>query len=151
MGSFFIMLGMFAPFNYLPLMAATRAGFSRKMSLYTISVINAGNTPGRILPSYLADYTGRHNIVCLAATTPGVAVLTFWLPLEFFGCLFGFLSGATVSLQSPCMTELSIKAGKMHHFGQRTDVYFGVLSFGSLVGLPIMGQLITACDGAFVG
>jgi len=132
------MLAMFAPFNYLPTMAI-RHGFSNQMALYTISIVNAGSTPGRILPAFVADYVGRFNIIVVVGISSGVSILAFWLPMEYypshagiltFGCLYGFLSGAYISLQAPCIVELS--TGKMHLLGQRVGIFFGVLSLGSV-------------------
>ncbi|KAF8427244.1 major facilitator superfamily domain-containing protein [Terfezia claveryi] len=57
-GCFFIIWGLFAPFNYLPLMAL-KAGFSNDLARYSIAITNAASIPGRILPAFISVHVGQ--------------------------------------------------------------------------------------------
>ncbi|KAG0650090.1 MFS transporter [Hyphodiscus hymeniophilus] len=155
LGSFFVIWGLFAPWNYLPSMSLQH-GFSQNMAVYTIPILNAGSVIGRILPAYLADVWGRFNLVCTIALLTGITLLAFWLPLEVdsnsthaqilaFGATYGFASGAFISTMMPCVADL----GPVNTLGQRYGVYQIVLGLSSLTGLPIAGALIPKDGGRY--
>jgi MFS family permease len=79
---------------------------------------------GRILPGYLGDRIGHMNVIVCAAFLTGVTILCLWLPFDFyrshpgiimFASIYGFVSGAYISLLIPC----AAKAGKLEQLGQR--------------------------------
>lgn len=100
--------------------------------------LSAGSVVGRILPAYAADRIGRMktmNIICIVTA---ILLLAFWLPIELtvhsthvqilvFGVLYGFTSGAWISLSLPCVAEIEQDPKK---FGQTFGTYLVILGFG---------------------
>lgn len=95
-----------------------------------LTPLSAGSIPGRILPAHLADRIGRFNVMALISFLSGLSILALWLPLEVslapthpqilvFAALYGFFSGAVVSMILPCVAEL----GSIATLGQRFGTY----------------------------
>ncbi|KAH9206651.1 major facilitator superfamily domain-containing protein [Leptodontidium sp. 2 PMI_412] len=154
-GTFLVIWGLFAPWNYLPSMSLSH-GFTQDLAIYTIVILNAGSIIGRILPAYLADRFGRFNSVSLVSFVTATAFIAFWLPLELkanptntqifaLSACYGFASGAFISVMMPCAAEL----GPVGKLGQRFGTYQAVIGFASLTSLPIQGALIPHDDGGF--
>ncbi|KAH8691637.1 major facilitator superfamily domain-containing protein [Talaromyces proteolyticus] len=145
-GSFFGMWGLWAPFDFLPSMAQS-AGFSPSLALYLISIINAASIPGRILPSYLGDRLGHYNVMTIVMVITSLAIISLWVPFNYhyshaglvtFSAVYGFSSGAFVSLLMPC----AAKAGSLDTLGQRFGTFQSLISISCLTGLPIMGAIL---------
>ncbi|KAI9642405.1 hypothetical protein NHQ30_009209 [Ciborinia camelliae] len=144
-------LGLWAPFDYLPSMALSH-GFSDSLSIYLISLINAGSIPGRILPGHLADTIGYFNTMTIVCLLTGLSIITLWIPftyhsshigLIFFAIVYGFLSGAFISLMMPCCA----KSGTIETLGQRFGTFQSVIAFSCLTGLPISGAILSGGGG----
>lgn len=81
----------------------------------------------------------------------GVVVLALWLPatsdaaIVTFAALYGFSSGAFVSLIPALLAEIS----DMRELGLRAGLEFAVLSVPALVSNPIGGALIDHDSGGF--
>ncbi|TGO57198.1 hypothetical protein BCON_0068g00290 [Botryotinia convoluta] len=140
-GAFLVMRGLWAPFDYLSSMALNH-GFSNSLSIYLISLINAGSIPGRILPDHLADTIGYFNTMTIVCILTGFSIITLWIPftyhsshvgLIFFAVVYGFLSGAFISLMMPCCA----KSGRLQTLGQRFGTFQSVIAISCLTGLPI--------------
>ncbi|KAJ0419388.1 major facilitator superfamily domain-containing protein [Aspergillus carlsbadensis] len=98
---FFIFIGMFTPFFYLPSYATTQ-GMSTTLAGYLLACINATSTLGRIIPGILADKYGRLNILALGGATTGLVIFcmtsaTTNAGLIVYALFFGFTSGTIVS------------------------------------------------------
>ena len=146
-GAYFVMWGLWAPFDYLPSMAGQVGGFSPSMAIYLISLINAGSTPGRLLPGYLGDKIGFFNIMIIVSSLTGLCVLTLWVPFLYhpshaglivFALAYGFISGGFVSLLMPC----AAKSGDLAKLGQRFGTFQVVIAVSCLTGLPIQGAIL---------
>lgn len=80
-----------------------------------------------------------------------VLVLALWLPssgnapIIVFSALYGFSSGAYVSMGPSIIAQIS----DVRQIGIRTGTMFGISAFAALVGSPIGGQLITRDGGGF--
>ncbi|KAK9234203.1 major facilitator superfamily domain-containing protein [Lipomyces kononenkoae] len=145
-GAFFVMLGLWAPYNYLPSMAL-EAGFSPTMSLYLISIINSTSIFGRIIPPHLGDTFGHFNVITVVAFLTGALILCLWLPfgihhsqtgIVVFCLLYGFVSGAYVCLLMPC----AAKTGSIETLGRRFGTFQVVMAISNLVGLPTLGAIL---------
>jgi MFS family permease len=81
----------------------------------------------------------------------GLIVLALWLPstanapIIVFAALFGFGSGAYVSLIPAIIAQIS----DIREIGVRNGALFAVASIGALCGNPIGGALITTNHGGF--
>ncbi|KAJ6128117.1 hypothetical protein N7471_009334 [Penicillium samsonianum] len=147
LGAFFVMWGLWGPFDYLPSMAQEEANFSPDLALYLISIINATSIPGRIIPPHIADHIGHFNVLTTCAFATAISMLCLWLPFHYhsshagliiFALVYGFVTGAVVSLLMPCVA----KSGKLEALGVRFGTFQMVVALGCLTGLPTMGAIL---------
>lgn len=74
----------------------------------------------------------------------GIIVLALWLPTKsnapiiVFSALYGFGSGAFVSLGPAIMAQIS----PVRELGIRQGTYFALISIAALIGNPIGGALV---------
>ncbi|KAI0728959.1 MFS general substrate transporter [Fomitopsis betulina] len=124
--------GLFFPYFYLQLYA-TLHGVDADLA-----IMNAASMFGRILPNMLADRFGPFNVVVpvTAACGPfgviGASTVVFVI-------LFGFFSGAYLSLCAPCLASLVRDPSET---GARFGITYTVTSFGALTGSSIAGALL---------
>lgn len=142
-GFFCLSYGIFAPLNFITV-EATHAGMDPSLVQYLIPILNAASMFGRLFAGFLGDKIGRYNIFIMVCYLSGVWILGLWIPtssdpaLIAFAILFGFSSGAYVSLVAPLTMQIS----PMAEIGFRTGMVFFVSSIGGLTTNPINGALI---------
>ncbi|OJA10373.1 hypothetical protein AZE42_08715 [Rhizopogon vesiculosus] len=147
----FVCLGIFTPFFYITSYAEDRAFISDKTAFYVLSVMNAGGVFGRIAPAILSDRMGRFNLLIPAAFFAGLSCLTFWMfaktvvAVMAFAVVYGFLSGAFISMVTPCVAQIS----DISEIGSRLGALYTLISIPSLVGGPIAGALIQYQRGSY--
>lgn len=156
---FLIEFAVFIPITYISTAAiATGRGLDHQTAYRLIGLLNVGSVPGRALPGYLADRFGRFNVMILTAALCTLLIFCIWLPptvlntasepaLTAFAVLFGFWSGAAISLTPVCIAQVS----RVEEIGRRVGTCFSISSFGALVGVPIGGAIIDASGGGFTG
>lgn len=150
---FFLDLGLFVPLGYLT-SYAVQAGATQPFSYQLVAILNAGSCLGRYVPGYMADILGRFNALILSLTICLVSVFALWLPANgslpmiiVFAVVFGFGSGSGISLVPVCIGQLC----KTEHYGRYYATCCTVISFATLIGLPIAGAIIGACAGRYWG
>ncbi|KAJ5779753.1 hypothetical protein N7457_007473 [Penicillium paradoxum] len=142
--AFFFFWGMFLPFTFVITQAETY-GMSAGLAGYLIPILNATSIFGRTLPGYLADKFGRYNVMIITSFFSAILVLTLWLPSKgnapviVFCALYGFGSGAFVSLAPALLAQIS----DIRQLGVRNGTFFSVISFAALTGTPIGGALVS--------
>ncbi|KNG80731.1 monocarboxylate permease [Aspergillus nomiae NRRL 13137] len=142
-GTFFVYWGLFLPFAFIPTQAE-RYGMSAYLASYLIPILNAASILGRLVPPYLADLFGRFNLMILTSLFSVIIVLALWLPSRsnapaiVFTSLYGFSSGAAVSLAPALVAQIS----DIREIGVRSGTYFCIVSFAALTGMPIAGALL---------
>ncbi|KAF2805191.1 MFS general substrate transporter [Mytilinidion resinicola] len=147
-GFFLFSYGFFVPINYLPVQALS-AGMSSDLAGYLLPILNAGSLFGRLFAGFLGDKIGRYNIFIVVCYLSGIYILALWLPdssdaaLIAFAVLFGFFSGAYVSLILPLVIAISPIA----ELGFRTGVVMFVIAIGGLTTNPINGAIIDGAGG----
>ncbi|KAJ5868812.1 hypothetical protein N7534_003365, partial [Penicillium rubens] len=135
--------GMFLPFTFV-ITQAERYGMSSNLAGYLIPILNASSIFGRTLPGYLADKVGRYNMMVITTFFSAILVLALWLPSKgnapaiVFSALYGFGSGAFVSLAPALVAQIS----DLRQVGVRNGTFFAVISFAALTGTPIGGALV---------
>lgn len=143
-----IEFAVFLPITYLP-SAALASNLPPQTSYRLIALLNAGSVPGRALPNYLSDHLGRFNVMIATALACTILIFCLWLPptalgvtseaaLTVFAVLFGFWSGAAISLTPVCVAQVS----EVGEVGRRVGTTFSISSFGALVGVPIGGAIV---------
>lgn len=150
---------VFIPLTYISSAAiSTGQGMSSEHAYRLIALLNVGSVPGRALPGYLADRFGRFNVMILTAFVCMLLILCIWLPptvlgtanepaFTAFAVLFGFWSGAAISLTPVCIAQVS----RVEEIGKRVGTTFSISSIGALVGVPIGGTIVDANGGDYTG
>lgn len=101
------------------------------MAFYVLAVMNGGGVLGRIAPAYLSDTIGRFNLLTPCAFLSGLLCLVFWLfakslvSLMLFAALYGFFSGAFISVITPCVAQIS----DIRQIGIRIGMLYSIISF----------------------
>jgi MFS family permease len=122
-------LGLFTPFFYI-VEYARHLSISDRMSFYVLAVMNAGGIVGRVAPAYLSDRLGRFNLLFPSALFSGLACIIGWLftkditALMAFCALYGFFSGAFISLITPCVAQIS----DLSEIGMRIGMLYTTIS-----------------------
>ncbi|KAF9523142.1 MFS general substrate transporter [Crepidotus variabilis] len=149
-GSGVVALGLFNPLFYVVSFSRTLHDL-KDLSPYVLAVMNAGGVLGRILPAYLSDRIGRFNLLIPAAFCSGLSCLVLWLNANtgvrvvVFAGLYGFFSGAFISVLTPCVAQIS----EFSEIGIRIGMIYSTTSFPSLLGGPIAGALLSTHHGSY--
>ncbi|KAF2424426.1 monocarboxylate permease-like protein [Tothia fuscella] len=151
-GSFFLYLGGFLPFNFL-IVEAQANGMSTQLAGYLVPITNAASTFGRIVPAQLGDMYGVFNVMIVNTLLGAIFILAVWLPsasnapLIVFAILYGFTSGCIFSIVPAMVAGLSDPA----EIGTRNGALYCVSAVGALIGSPIAGAISNAQHGGFAG
>lgn len=147
-GFFAFTYGIYVPINYLPVQAL-QVGMDTNLVEYLIPILNAGSLFGRIFSGVMGDRIGKYNIFIVVCYLTVVWILALWIPdssdagLISFAALFGFCSGAYVSLIAPLVSQIS----PLSEIGFRTGIVFFISSIGGLTTNPINGAIIDLPNG----
>ncbi|KAK7403530.1 hypothetical protein QQX98_010708 [Neonectria punicea] len=147
-GFFLFTYGIYVPINYLPVQAIA-AGVDVDLIEYIIPILNAASLFGRIFSGIMGDRIGRYNIFILVGYLTALWILALWIPVNTtggilaFAALFGFCSGAYVSLIAPLVAQIS----PPQEIGFRTGIVFFISSVGGLTTNPINGAIIDGPSG----
>jgi MFS family permease len=148
-GFFFFTFGAYIPINFLPVQALS-SGMSAHLVQYLVPILNAASLFGRLFSGFYADRIGRFNMFIIVCTMTGIWILALWLvdtspdALIAFAALFGFFSGAYVSLIAPLIMQIS----PLQEIGFRTGILFFVSSIGGLVTNPMSGAILDGSGGS---
>ncbi|EEH34837.2 hypothetical protein PAAG_05884 [Paracoccidioides lutzii Pb01] len=150
-GIFFVFVGLYFPFFYVPTDLKVRLHASDDLAFYMIAILNAGSIFGRIIPGLLADHFGALDVMIPCSFA--CAVLLFaWMGIHsiagsiVFSCLYGFFSGALVSLPPTVIASLSPDLSLV---GTRMGMCFWFAGLGLLIGNPIAGALLDIYSSVF--
>ncbi|KAH8651177.1 major facilitator superfamily domain-containing protein [Xylariales sp. PMI_506] len=144
-GFFFLTYGIFVPLNYLPLQAIS-AGMSPSLVEYLVPILNAASLFGRLFSGFMGDRIGRFNIFVIVCGLSSLWIFVLWLvdssnaALIAFAALFGFCSGAYVSLISPLIMQIS----PISEIGFRSGIVFFCSATGGLTTNVIAGAILDA-------
>lgn len=156
---FLIEWGLFIPLSYLSSFALS-IEVEPALSYQLLAILNAGSFFGRWAPGLLADKIGRFNTMILMILLCLVTILAFWLSaalvsdihrtkalLIVFCLLFGFASGSNISLGPVCAGQLC----ETKDYGRYFATMFTIVGVGTLVGIPIAGEILLKNGGSYVG
>jgi MFS family permease len=149
---FFVFIGLYVPFFYVPQYAQDVLDTGPQLAFYLLAIQNAGSVLGRILPALVAVRWGPFPVLIAAVCL--CSVLCFaWIGIDslvgivVFAVLYGFFSGAVVSLPAPALVVIS---PDLRVVGSRLGMSFSFAGFGLLIGNPIAGLIVSQVRG-FVG
>ncbi|KAJ5212247.1 uncharacterized protein N7498_003893 [Penicillium cinerascens] len=150
---FFIEWGLFVPISYISSYALDH-GFSTHFSYQILAILNVGSFFGRWLPGFFADFLGRFNTLIATVALCLLCNACLWLPagsslalLVVYALLFGFSSGSNISLTPVCVGQLC----KTENYGRYYATAYTIVSFGTLTGIPIAGEILARCNGQYWG
>jgi len=142
-GCFLVALGLYIPPIYIGNYAKDHS-ISSKTAFYTLAVMNASGVLGRILPAILSDRFGRFNVLFPSAFFSGLSCLVIWffsrnlLSILVFSGIYGFFSGAFISVINPCIAQIS----DIKWIGTRIGMFYSLISLPALIGGPIGGAML---------
>lgn len=145
---FFLVMAQYVPIFYFQSFAMSR-GVSADLAFYIISILNGASFFGRIIPGALADKFGRFNVLSGACVISTIVVFAWQAAYSLasiiiVAALFGFFSGAIISLQPPCVAEVTLDPRNIGtNFGQ----LLAVASIGGLIGTPVGGAIVSSPSG----
>ncbi|KAL2814549.1 major facilitator superfamily domain-containing protein [Aspergillus cavernicola] len=152
-GIFFIEWGLFIPISYISAYALSH-GTSEALSYQTLAFLNVGSVFGRAIPGFFADYSGRFNTLIVTVALCLVCNACLWLPagdsvsvMIVYCVIFGFASGSNISLTPVCISQLC----KIENYGRYYATSYTIVSFGTLTGMPIAGEILARCHGDYWG
>ncbi|KAJ0130227.1 Uncharacterized protein HZ326_26666 [Fusarium oxysporum f. sp. albedinis] len=133
---------------------AVSQGFSQKFSFQIVAILNSGSFFGRTLAGWWADHIGPFNANILSVLLSMFTCFAIWLPfghseigIIFHAALIGFASGNNISVSPVCIGKLCPTS----HYGRYYATCFTIVSIANLIGNPIAGRILTACEGDFWG
>ncbi|KAI0483243.1 MFS transporter, MCP family, solute carrier family 16, member 10 [Xylariaceae sp. FL0804] len=149
---FVVFIGLYVPFFYISDYAMEKTGASSQLSFYLLAIQNAGSAFGRVIPNLIAVRTG--SLPILLGSMLGSSILAFCWPATsniagviVVAILYGFFSGAVVSLPPSALVALSPDLSVV---GSRLGISFSFAGLGLLIGNPIAGVIVTKPHG-FLG
>lgn len=150
---FLVEFAVFIPITYIS-SYAIHAGIQPQDAYRLVAFMNIGSVPGRVLPGYLADRFGRFNVMILTTFLCSISIFGLWLScgtneaaITAFAVLFGFWSGASISLTPVCVAQVC----RIEDYGKRNGTAYSLSSFAALIGVPIAGALVDAGGGEYTG
>ncbi|KAL4781315.1 major facilitator superfamily domain-containing protein [Aspergillus varians] len=142
-GIFLFTIGFFVPVTYLVVQAISD-GMDPNLARYLVPILNAGSVFGRLLSGFAGDKIGRYNAFIIVCYLTGIMVLALWIPANSdqaiiaFAVLFGFFSGAYISLIAALIVQIS----PLREIGIRTGLVFLLASIGGLTTGPMAGRIL---------
>lgn len=142
LATFFGFVGQYVPYFYIEQFAAQH---DLGLEFWMLIFLNIGSIPGRILPSLIAD-KWFHPLKVLATTTASATILAFcWIAIKhstaglIVWCfLYGFFSGAFVSLQGAAVASMT---KDLRTIGTRFGINMFAGALGILIGSPVGGAI----------
>lgn len=143
---FFGTMGLYIPYFFIEQYATNVTRLSKDTALYTLTTINAASIFGRIIPGLVADRVKDPLLVLMSCTGCSTVLVFCWIAIKnseaglfVFCVLYGFFSGAFVSLSTPVTVTL---APSMQDLGTRLGMFNFIGSLGILAGNPVAGAII---------
>ncbi|KAJ3572830.1 hypothetical protein NP233_g2822 [Leucocoprinus birnbaumii] len=147
-GGLLMLIGLYFPIFFIQLNSVTH-GVDANLALYTVSIIQAASTFGRILPQLTHKFISFPWLLIFCTAANAVLIFTFETVQNLAGTicftiLYGFFSGGALSL---IPAFFAMFATDVTEVGGR--IGFGLLlgALGALVGLPIDGALLSHHGG----
>lgn len=146
---FLLELAFFIPVTYITSYALGQ-GLSEELSYSLVMILNAGSVVGRCLSGWYADSWGRFRV--MIATSAVCTLLTpLWLYaggstalVIAYALAFGAASGSIIAVTPVCIAQICLT----EDYGKRYGTTYFVVSFGTLVGVPLAGAILdTGRDG----
>ncbi|KAE8351715.1 major facilitator superfamily domain-containing protein [Aspergillus coremiiformis] len=131
------------PFFYIQSFAIEKQIASGELAFYLLSIITTGSVFGRVFPNFFANQVGPFNIISACTMICGGLMfalinLSSLAGIVVIALLYGFFSGAFVSLPPTCFVKLSPERSLI---GTRMGMGYAVMAVGNLIGTPSAGSI----------
>ncbi|KAA8650827.1 putative oxalate/formate antiporter [Aspergillus tanneri] len=144
---------VFVPYAYI-VSYGLHVGMEPTLAYLLTVFLSAGAIPGRAFPGLLADRMGRFNVMSLTAIICAILTLALWYKavsssaaMIAYVVLFGFWSGAAISLTPVCISQVC----RTEDIGKRNGTAFTLVSIGTLIGIPLAGAIQESNGGDYWG
>ncbi|KZF24341.1 MFS general substrate transporter [Xylona heveae TC161] len=152
-GIFFVEWGLFIPLSYLTSYALSH-GVPVNLAYQLIAIFNGSSFFGRWLPGLVSDKFGRFNIMIVTIILCLITTFALWYPaggstamIIAYAVSFGFASGSNIGLTPVCVGQLV----ETEMYGRYYATCYTIVSLGTLTGIPIAGQILSANRGGYWG
>ncbi|KAK4497665.1 hypothetical protein PRZ48_010318 [Zasmidium cellare] len=154
--AFLLLAGMFVPFFLATIYSASVLQTTTPISFYVISILNAAQFLGRVLPAWASDYkhsmfgpeawqfTGELALGIMGFCWAGVHNLGGYIPWLI---IYGFLSGFALTLPAIVLPYI---CPNLAVYGTRIGMLYAIAGIGFLISTPIATAANTA-SGGFLG
>ncbi|CAI7658986.1 unnamed protein product [Penicillium crustosum] len=154
---FFAEFSAFIPIAYIT-SYTLHAGFDEQLSYAVLVFLNLGAVFGRFLPGLVADRLGRFNAMIMSCLICSLLTLALWLSGDLvdpdslgivisYAVLFGFWSGSAISIAPVCISQVC----EIQDYGKRVGTTWTIVSFGTLIAIPIAGAIQQHNSGEYYG
>ncbi|KAK9850057.1 Sucrose/H+ symporter [Penicillium brevicompactum] len=150
---FLVEFAVFIPMTYISSYGVYK-GMDKTIAYLLVPFLNLGAIPGRFLPGLVADRMGRFNVMILTSLVCSMLTLALWFEagsdsasIICYAVLFGFWSGAAISLTPVCISQVCAT----EDYGKRNGTTFTIVSVGTLLGIPIAGAIQELNGGGYWG
>ncbi|CRL30361.1 Sucrose/H+ symporter, plant [Penicillium camemberti] len=154
---FFAEFSAFIPITYIT-SYTLHAGFDEQLSYAVLVFLNLGAVFGRFLPGLVADRLGRFNVMIMSCLICSLLTLALWLSGDLvdpdslgivisYAVLFGFWSGSAISIAPVCISQVC----EIQDYGKRVGTTWTIVSFGTLIAIPIAGAIQQHNNGEYYG
>ncbi|KAI5304047.1 hypothetical protein KEM56_006913 [Ascosphaera pollenicola] len=141
---FFMVFGFSTPIFYIEQYALDKHTMDEDLAFYLVAILNAASVVGRVFPGLIEIYVGPITIFTACA---GVSTLLLycWIAMTSKGAiiamavLYGFSSGAFISLPAVCLASIT---DDLHKLGSRIGMMSLLESMGTLCGAPVSGAIL---------
>ncbi|EPT01908.1 hypothetical protein FOMPIDRAFT_1015690 [Fomitopsis schrenkii] len=140
--------GTGVPMEHMRLYAVDH-GATPRITTYSLAILNARSTLGRLVPTFAADRVGVYNMpvpmmVLRAALIFAMFGATDGPGVVLVGLVFGFASSAYISLIPSLLVQLCRNMGAL---GVKMSLAYTVVAASNLIGNPMAGALLSTSMG----
>ncbi|KAG1754141.1 major facilitator superfamily domain-containing protein [Suillus lakei] len=144
-GGFFFQTGFYYPLFFFQL-DSIKHGLSITFSFYSLVILNVSNCVARVTSGFIAAFTGVPNLIIVATISGGVLILgmiglSSLASVVVLGVMYGYFAGLYIAMVAPLVATLTPDLSEL---GARMGICFFISGFGSLIGTPISGALLTS-------
>ncbi|KAG1731655.1 MFS general substrate transporter [Suillus paluster] len=144
-GSFLFQIGFFYPLFFFQL-DSIKHGNNITFSSYSLVILNASSCIGRVTSGFIAAFTGVPNLAIIATISCSMLILgmiglSSMASVVVLCILYGYCSGLFIAIGGPLMAALTPDLSEL---GARMGIALFSVGFGSLIGTPLSGALLTS-------
>ncbi|TXT10556.1 hypothetical protein VHUM_02061 [Vanrija humicola] len=144
-------INLFTPYFNAPVYAASHTK-NHTINEYAVAFLQVGSCVGRMVGGPIAMKCGIWNTYGTFGFLTCATIVAMWTgaPVGSAGAviglfLYGFTSGATITLTSASMASIS----PIQQIGMRFAMLWTGVGLGVLIGPPVAGKLVTVANGDF--